>query len=65
MAEGDFTAADLDIKSKDEAGMLATALNTTKNKLSHLLNTAIGQYYRDSQSGGLGIGAVVGERCIR
>ena len=42
MAEGDFTAADLDIKSKDEAGMLATALNTTKNKLSHLLNTAMG-----------------------
>jgi methyl-accepting chemotaxis protein len=42
MAEGDFTAADLDIKSKDEAGMLATALNTTKNELSHLLNTAMG-----------------------
>ena len=42
MAEGDFTVADLDIKSKDEAGMLAAALNTTKNKLSHLLNTAMG-----------------------
>ena len=42
MAEGDFTAADLDIKSKDEAGMLAAALNTTKNQLSHLLNTAMG-----------------------
>ena len=42
MAEGDFTAADLDIKSKDEAGMLAAALNTTKNQLSHMLNTAMG-----------------------
>jgi methyl-accepting chemotaxis protein len=42
MAEGDFTAADLDVKSKDEAGTLAAALNKTKNDLSHLLNTAMG-----------------------
>ena len=42
MAEGDFTAADLDIKSKDESGTLAAALNKTKNELSHLLNTAMG-----------------------
>ena len=42
MAEGDFTAVDLDVKSKDEAGTLAAALNKTKNDLSHLLNTAMG-----------------------
>jgi methyl-accepting chemotaxis protein len=42
MAEGDFTSADLDVKSRDEAGTLAAALNKTKNDLSHLLNTAMG-----------------------
>jgi methyl-accepting chemotaxis protein len=42
MAEGDFTAPDLDIRSKDEAGTLASALNKTKNDLSKLLNTAMG-----------------------
>lgn len=42
MAEGDFTAADLDIKAKDETGTLAAALNKTKNELSRLLNTAMG-----------------------
>ena len=42
LAQGDFTVPDLVVKSKDEAGTLAAALNKTKNELSHLLNTAMG-----------------------
>lgn len=42
MAEGDFTIADLDIKSKDESGLMSIALNKTKNQLGNLLNTAMG-----------------------
>ena len=42
MAEGDFTIADLQIKSNDEASLMSIALNKTKNQLGNLLNTAMG-----------------------
>ncbi|HMK56028.1 MAG TPA: methyl-accepting chemotaxis protein [Dissulfurispiraceae bacterium] len=42
MAEGDFTIPDLKVRSKDEAGTLASALNKTKNSLSQLLGMAMG-----------------------
>ncbi len=42
LAEGDFTIADLQINSHDEAGLLSIALNKTKNQLGNLLNTAMG-----------------------
>ncbi|MGO9952726.1 MAG: methyl-accepting chemotaxis protein [Dissulfurispiraceae bacterium] len=42
LAEGDFTIADLQINSNDEAGLLSIALNKTKNQLGNLLNTAMG-----------------------
>jgi methyl-accepting chemotaxis protein len=43
LAKGDFTVPDLQIKSKDEAGALATALNKTKNELGNLLGSAMGE----------------------
>jgi methyl-accepting chemotaxis protein len=42
MANGDFTVSDLDVKSVDEAGAIANALNKMKNKLNDLINTAMG-----------------------
>ena len=42
LAQGDFTVPDLVVKSKDESGLLASALNKTKNDLSRLINTAMG-----------------------
>jgi len=41
MADGDFTSPDLEVKSRDEAGTLATALNKTKNALNQLLGSAM------------------------
>ncbi len=43
LAKGDFTVPDLNIKSKDEAGTLAGALNETKNELGRLLGSAMGE----------------------
>ncbi len=42
LAKGDFTIPDLQIRSKDEAGALASALNKTKNDLGNLLSSAMG-----------------------
>ncbi|HTZ18372.1 MAG TPA: methyl-accepting chemotaxis protein [Dissulfurispiraceae bacterium] len=42
LAQGDFTVPDLCIKSKDEAGLLAVALNKTKGELGNLLSSAMG-----------------------
>jgi methyl-accepting chemotaxis protein len=42
MANGDFTVRDLDVKSVDEAGAIANALNKMKGKLNDLINTAMG-----------------------
>ena len=42
LAKGDFSSEDIAVNSKDEAGELAAALNTTKNSLGMLVTTAMG-----------------------
>lgn len=42
MAKGDFSDPDMTVKSRDEAGELAAALNATKNSLGLLVTTAMG-----------------------
>ena len=42
VAQGNLTSKDLDVKSNDEAGVLAIALNRMKNNLNNLLNTTMG-----------------------